>query len=242
MKTNLLTRMIIDTENNKVYLSIEGETKNATNEEKIKLRDTLINAFSYVLGLSSSVGPQGTEISDFEPSDENQDKVPGFLYNSRKKTEESSKNHPEPIEPTMGIGKYRDLTAAQIIEKYGEEGANYLKERLLPIFQRNIKLYPQNQKKINSIIEALKYFQDAHIKKSSSPSEKRPGSISFDEMVEEIERVSAQQGDEDLKAVRDLCEAFGTSYRDIIDRRDEEKLSFIYGQFMRLDKEKGGAV
>lgn len=185
VKANILTRMIFDTENNKAYLSVEGKVESATVEEKIRLRNTLVDAFSYIFGLStSSQASQVNVVNDFEV-DENikEEEIPQFLGDNRIKAEDSKKKEnavndvsaekvpKEPVKKTvqeerqeekrvvMKIGRYPDMTAAEIIAKDGEKGVKYLKH-LLPILEKNLDRFPDNREKIESINIALRKYEE----------------------------------------------------------------------------------
>lgn len=68
MLANIATRLIIDEENNKVYLSVEGKIDKATKQEKEELKNKLTDAFACILGLDNNFS--GTVINDFESDQE----------------------------------------------------------------------------------------------------------------------------------------------------------------------------
>ena len=129
MKTNLNVRMIIDSENNKTYLSIEGNVKNATEKEKIELRDTLTRAFSQILGIKTSSEEVEPEIiSDFEPALAPSD-APSFIEKEmEEKLEEQGKRPPEntksekpsskPNEPKKSLKEIWE----ELIEEFSKKG------------------------------------------------------------------------------------------------------------------------
>lgn len=176
MKANIVTRVIFDGNNNKVYLSVEGKVESATKEEKADLRDNLVRAFSQVLGIDGVTASENEILKDFETT--NNTEVPGFIKGANKtdhtkKVLEENKNKQdtssEPTkqdnktneikeieEPVIGFGKYAKMTAKQIIEKRGEDGVVYLTKFILPSLEKRLtKGEPLAKERIDSLKRAI---------------------------------------------------------------------------------------
>lgn len=188
MKKNISTRLIHDESVGKVYLSIEGKVEDCTSEEREQLKDTLVEAFSLVLGLAKK--PAIETIKDFENVEQ---ELPDFIKKGTPpagaatepkdatgdvptvgtKPETETKTKPEAEveakpetktetmtdpEPVMGYGRYKDKTARQIMEELGSEGIAVL-NKFAESLQKNVARFPANQERIDSIQKVLKEFE-----------------------------------------------------------------------------------
>lgn len=158
-------RLIIDKENNKSYISIDGDIAKASEKEKIEVRDTLVEAFSKILGVknkeeSEAVTPQIN--NDFEKQERKPLKfIEEAIEETQEKSEEENKNWKKEFKNQEGIklgwGKYKQYTAFEVLEKFGEEGMKELNS-LKKIFSRNVDRYPKNKKKIDEIDRAIELY------------------------------------------------------------------------------------
>lgn len=257
MKSNLAVRLIIDSENNKAYLSIEGKVENATDQEKIKLRDTLTKALSEVIGIKTSSDNVETEtINDFVPApDETPDFVEQELEEKHKEVEpiiqESNENNKpskkanreELLEEFKNKGKvelnfpakYKGLTPYKVLAEYGDEGRKEL-ESIIPVLEKNKTRFPKNVDAINEIQKALTEY--AEFEKVSSANreqkvEKEVAADNFDKIVEEIKAL----GKETMIGIETICRSRGTTLQAIISSRDEAELKSIYETYRNLKKE-----
>lgn len=156
-----------DRENNAVFcrFQISGELDA---EKRAEYRDTLVEAFSTILGLNLP------DESDFEPI-----KTPGDIFEeipcedsfdipfedfaevdfaeeefgAEEANEAVEPKVEEVPEPMFAFGAAKDLTPSQAIKdpKFGEE---YL-QKMLPILERNVKRFPDNQVLIDAIKRVL---------------------------------------------------------------------------------------
>lgn len=223
MKANLLTRLIIDEENKKAYLSVEGKIENATEEEKKEFRDKLVRAFSYILGLDESVS-KAELLEDFEAVDESHDdEVPEYLCNVvlEKKAEQGQKEQKEEKlqeqtgkqeEPKLKIGKYPDLTPSQVVAKYGDKGLAYLK-MMLPVYEKRASKFPVNRVIVQAIKKVLGKYAE----------------LSFDEMTEAIE----WKASEDMEGFHAACREVGIEdYKEAVKQQNEEAIFLLYKKFV----------
>jgi|LSQX01.1.fsa_nt_gb hypothetical protein len=261
MKSNLAIRLIMDTENNKAYLSIEGKIEDATDKDKIKLRETLTNALSQVIGIDTSSQEISPEIvNDFEPApSETPDFIKQELESKHEEVEpvtqepieeqennslqpEAEKPMKEPeelMEEFSGKGevkltfpaKYKGLTPYQVLSQNGESGYSEL-EKIIPVLEKNKEKYPKNIAVLKEIREALEDYIILK-EKLNSTSDEGLHVNNFDKIVAEIKAM----GDEVVTAVERLCRSRGTSLQAIINSRDEAELLSVYKVVMKIKNE-----
>lgn len=254
MKANIVTRVIFDGDNNKVYLSVEGKVESATKEEKADLRDNLVRAFSQVLGIDGATASENEILKDFETT--NNTEVPGFIEGANKtdhtkKVLEENKNkqdkssgpnkqdnktdeNKEIEEPVIGFGQYAKMTAKQIIEKRGEDGVVYLTKFILPSLEKRLaKGEPLAKERIDSLKRAISNENGLDSEEKASSEDKSL----IDKLNEEIIENSKAIGDPELMAIGELCTTYGTTYKEIIDTKNETLLTKIHTEFMHVVEE-----
>jgi len=141
MVSNIVIRLIQDSEQKKSYLAVEGDITSASVEEKERYSEKLNHAIRYMMGLEErvetpvSVAAKATPASvkaDFELTDE---PVPDCLKPSTSVEEK----HEEPVkeeipledtaesadEPVIGFGRHRELTPSQLAAQ-GSTGLSYV--------------------------------------------------------------------------------------------------------------------
>lgn len=81
MNANLLTRVILKKEKdeNVAYISIEGKIENATNEEKIEVKNKLGKAFDHILGFEENI-PEDFEQNNINLKGIEKDTINEELY------------------------------------------------------------------------------------------------------------------------------------------------------------------
>lgn len=152
-----------DPANNAVFcrFQMNGEL---SEEKRKEYRDTLVEAFSMILGLHQ---PSDEDFEPIEapPSDLFEDDIYtdfDISFEDDPETveeqfevpvEEEVAEEVEPEEPTIGFGPAANLKPSEIL-KDSRFGAEYL-QRLLPILERNADRFPANQVKINAIKRVL---------------------------------------------------------------------------------------
>lgn len=241
MKSNLNIRLIIDTDNNKTYLSIEGKTENATEEEKLELRETLVKALSQVIGIKDfSQNVEAEIVADFEPiPNETPDfitaEVLGKEHEKIKDNKETDKSWENKVHEFSKQGKiqlafpyeYKGLTAYQVLAKDGSKGLNILKNSISTL-QKNIDRFPLNAKAIKEIkaaIDEYKKLKEEFAGKSNSASESDP----FDRLVEEIKAL----GKEGVIGAEKVFRSRGTTFESVIKSKDMKELQIAYDLLMK---------
>lgn len=235
MKTNINIRMIIDDENNKVYLSVEGKVENAAPEDRTRLRDKLVEAFSHVLGLECETPQNNTDIvSGFKPVNEQEEKrikeavqskseTPVEEIEEKKTTEKATEPEEQPVpakEPVIPFGTFKGMTPSEILEEEGEAGIKKLKD-IANTMNRNKNKHPENKNIINAVFISIINYKLSH----NLPLE-------FKEMVWDIKRLSLENGDEDFSAVNTICQSFGETFQSLIRSQNQERMAEIYQRFL----------
>lgn len=167
-KEDFVMKVTIKTifEENRVHLSLEGNPDNATKEELTTIQDKITEAVSVLLSLKSApaVGIEGLEritapdIAQVEPETSKPASKTSTKPTTAKKAQTPTPTPPPAPtlpEPTIGFGKYKDLTAKEVVEKYGKEGVEYLQNIILPPVTKNLAKFPQNAIKIEAINRAI---------------------------------------------------------------------------------------
>lgn len=248
MKSNLNIRLIIDTDNNKTYLSIEGKTENATEEEKLELRETLVKALSQVIGIKDfSQNVEAEIVADFEPiPNETPDFITAEVLGKehekikdnkereklQQKTDKSWENKVHEFSKQGKIQlafpyEYKGLTAYQVLAKDGSKGLNILKNSISTL-QKNIDRFPLNAKAIKEIkaaIDEYKKLKEEFAGKSNSASESDP----FDRLVEEIKAL----GKEGVIGAEKVFRSRGTTFESVIKNKDIKELQIAYDLLMK---------
>jgi hypothetical protein len=242
MKSNINIRTIVDTDNNKVYLSVEGKIENGSKEEKENLRNKLVEAFSIVLGLDET--PAEATVSGFVEVEEEEDKKIKELVVATMETEEETapiadsikepkqedennlKQGPIPPEekpePKMRYGRYRNKLPSEVMSAEGENGISPLLYHLGSL-EKNLKNYPENQEVIEAICKAIIDWK-----------KKNGKSLTLKEMDWEIRSKSIAAGDDKMEAVNSLCAAMGETYESILKANDMDRMRYIYTNFMEV--------
>jgi len=166
--TKIITKMFF--EEDKVHLSFEAIPGTASKEELEVLRNKLTEAFSVLLGIeeAGTVGVLGLEritapkeTIEEPPATPKQTvkakAVSATTTNTATAEPATATNIAPPTfqEPTLGFGRYKEMTASEVVQKYGKTGAEYLEKTILPPVIRNLARFPQNKEKIDAINRAI---------------------------------------------------------------------------------------
>jgi hypothetical protein len=242
MKSNLNIRTIVDTDNNKVYLSVEGKIENGSKEEKEDLRNKLVKAFSIVLGLEPPLvlPDEGATVSGFETVEEEEEdkKIRELIaagmepaekpdpatetVSAPEKEEEPLPKAEEKPEPAMKYGAYKGKKPSEVVASFGEKAFPDLLKHVDSL-KKNIKKYPANQEVIDAIYKTITDYKDT-----------KGLSLTFQEMDWRIRNKSLSAGDMEMDAVNSICAALGETYDNILAAKNMDTLSYIYKNFMEV--------
>ncbi len=252
MKSNLAIKLIIDKEINKAYISIEGKIENATEEEKLELRDTLQRALSQVIGIepSSETKPAEEIISDFKSvSDEVPDFVEQEFLGSGQAEEAATQNSPQEDvqQPQLenAVPEENIKTWEELMEEFSAKESvelNYpAKYKGLTPYAVLARHEENGYKELEGVIPILeknkaRFPQNEKAIDEIKKALKEYDELKFDCIVAEIKA----GGKEVVEVIERACQSRGTTLRTIINTRDREELNIVYNMYKEVKGEKEG--
>lgn len=232
MKSNIAVRLVIDSDSNKTYLSIEGQVEKATEKEKKEIQKALEEALSRIIGIKEF--GEADKLDDFVPQPKTSSEFIETTIEEKVKGKDAEpiKNDSEQsLEEFIKKGsvkiafprEYSGMTAFEAIGKFGEDACQAL-ERVVPVLERNKGKFPQNEDLIKEIETSVKEYRELEKPSSSKLSERNNefSSPKFAALVKEIE--SGGQ----IEVVKRAAQAKGTTLEAIIEEEDLDELLSTY--------------
>ena len=255
VKANLMTRMIVDDVNEKVYLSVEGKVDEATQAEKETLRNKLVDAFSLVLGLPApSQEVVANVMRDFEPTEA---EVPAEILPEEDEQEPADEGAETPAEESLVAetktsvkeddclpfdleeGEKKEFVVSKDAPpmKFGTYAGKNAYEALAQDGEKAISYLKEKMRPL-LVKNVKRYPKNQEIIDSIDQAialflECQGTELTGPEMIELIKKLSLRRKDKEFNAVNQICLALGTTFEEL-PNENEELIREVFKEFEQI--------